>query len=132
MASLDIISNGFTCIMNAQKSKKNKVEFSTNSILTGVVEVLLKKNYIMSYEKINKNKKNLISVNLKYNGNGDGVIYEFKRHSKRSRRFYSSFNNIPRVNNGFATIIVSTSRGIMTGKEARENKVGGEVICHIF
>lgn len=132
MAAIDIISNGLNCIMNAQRIGKVKVQFPTNKLMTGIVEVLLKKNYIISYEKVDQGKKNYLVISLKYNNVGKGVIYEIKRHSKSCRRFYSKYKKIPRVNNGYATMIVSTSRGVMTGKEARENRIGGEVICHIF
>lgn len=132
MAALDIVSNGLNCIKSAQRSGKTRVEFPTNKLLTGIVEVLLKKNYIISYEKIDKDKKNLIAITLKYNSEGRGIIYELERHSKSSRRFYADHRNIPRVNNGYATMIVSTSKGVMTGKESRMAGIGGEVICHIF
>lgn len=132
MAAINIISNGLNCIMNAQRTGKTKVEFPTNKLMTGIVDVLLKKNYIISYEKVGEKDKNHLVVNLKYNSEGHGVIYEIKRHSRSARRFYSGYKKIPRVNNGYATMIVSTSKGVMTGKEARESKIGGEVVCHIF
>jgi small subunit ribosomal protein S8 len=132
MAALDIISNGFNCIMSGQRARKNNIKFPTSKILIDVIDVMLKKNYIVSYEKINQDKKNYISIQLKYNVNREGVIYEIKRYSKSSRRIYCGYEKIPRVNNGYATVVISTSKGIMTGKEAKEQKLGGEVICHIF
>ncbi len=93
---------------------------------------MVEKRYLTSFKEENLNNKNFVRVGLKYKAGGKGVINEIKRHSNSFRRVYSKGKEIPRVKNGFATVIVSTSKGVMIGKEAREKGIGGEVICHVF
>ena len=134
--ALDIVSNGLNCILNAHKAKKSSLVFPTNRLLTTIVSIMVKKKYLESYSSVGikdkKDKKNKLKVSLRYSNDGDRIITSIKRFSKSSRRMYSKSNSIPRLKNGFATLIISTPKGVMTGKEAREQNVGGEIICSIF
>ena len=132
MAALNIVSNGLNCIMNAQRVGKKSLTVPTSRLLNNIVRILVEKKYLDSWEKVELSKKNLIKVYFKYNQNGVGIIREIKRHSNSFRRVYKASGDIPRVKNGFATVIVSTSKGVMTGREARERGIGGEILCHIF
>lgn len=132
MAALDIISNGLNVMMNAQRRGLREVILPSNKMMMAIVKILESKKYISHYKHDNKGQKNLLIVGLKYNEVGQGVMREIKRYSKSSRRVYANKAAVPRVKNGFATVIVSTSKGVMTGKEARAEKVGGEVICHVY
>ena len=118
--------------MNAQRRGEREVVFSSNSILLEVMSLLHRKKYILDFTKSDVVNKNMLLVKLRYDEFGEGVIKELKRYSKSSRRVYSASAKIPRVKNGFATVIVSTSKGVMTGLEARQQKVGGEIICHVY
>lgn len=132
MAAIDIISNGLNVMMNAQRRGIREVIMPSNKMMMAIVKVLETKKYISHFRHQDKNGKNLLIVGLRYNELGQGVMREIKRYSKSSRRVYAKTGSVPRVKNGFATVIVSTSKGIMTGKEAREEKIGGEVICHVY
>ncbi len=132
MAALNIISNGLNCIMNAQRASKKKITIPTSKLLNNIIKILVDKKYLESSEEIKLEKKNLVEVYLKYNQNGQGVIKEIKRHSNSFRRVYKKKDAIPRIKNGFAMVIMSTSKGVMTGREAREKEIGGEAICHVF
>lgn len=132
MAALDIISNGLNVMINAQRKRIREVIFPVNKLMVEVVKILAKKRYISKYDHRQKDGKNLIAVILKYDDFGKGVVREVRRYSKSSRRVYANVSEIPRVKNGFATVILSTSRGVLTGKDARIANVGGEVICHIY
>ena len=132
MAALNIVSNGLNRIMNAQRVGKKSLTMPTSSLLDNIIRILVEKKYLDSWEKVSVAKKNLVTVYFKYNQNGMGIIREIKRHSSSFRRIYKASHAIPRVKNGFATVIVSTSKGVMTGREARERKIGGEVLCHVF
>ena len=130
--SLDRLSNVLTAIKNGQKSKKDYIIVSSSNYLNRVIDVFVRKGYLRSSEIFGKNQKNLLRINFKYNDQNEGVIQELKRISKQSCRIYVGVDGIPRVKNGYATVVMSTSKGIMTGSEARSESVGGEVICYIF
>lgn len=132
MAALDVISNGLNVMINAQRGRMREVIFPTNKLMIEIVKILMKKRYISKYDHKQKEGKNLVVVKLKYDEMGQGVMREIKRYSKSSRRVYVDVAAIPRVKNGFATVIMSTPKGVMTGKDARLANVGGEVVCHIY
>lgn len=128
----DLLSNAFTCIRNGQKAHKEYVIFPSSKFIDKVLEILIEKGYINSIEEVVINKKNFIKVILKYDRNQRGTIKEIKRVSKQSRRVYVGKEDVPRIRNGYGVAIISTSKGLLTGKESREKGLGGEVICHVF
>ncbi|MBI4363742.1 MAG: 30S ribosomal protein S8 [Candidatus Doudnabacteria bacterium] len=128
----DTISDMLTRIRNAQAVKKTEVLMPYSNFKHNLGKLLLEEGWIKSIDvKQEKNRKFLL-VGLKYTPNGGPAISGIKRVSKPGQRIYSKNNQIPRVLGGFGTTIISTSRGLMTDKKARTNKVGGEVICQIW
>jgi small subunit ribosomal protein S8 len=127
----DSVGNALTKIRNAVRVKHPKVTVSTNKLIIGVLKVLEDKGFIGSFElKTLENKSNVADINLKYNPAPS--IVEIKRMSKPGRRLYVNCNNIPRVYNGLGIAILSTSKGIMSDKEARKQNIGGELVCTVF
>ena len=132
MTFTDPIGDMISRIRNAQMRLLNKVEIPRSKFRTKILEVLKKEGYISDFKILANSKyKNSLSVDLKYN-NGLPVIREINRVSKPGRRVYASADSIPKIQNGLGVAIVSTSKGIMTDDEARNQKIGGEIICRVF
>jgi len=133
MAISHPISDMLTKIRNANMVKHNRVEFSFSKMNVALMQILEKEGYIKGFKEINTNNgfKNL-RVFLKYTNEDKPVIHGIKTISKPGRRQYSSASELPRIFNGFGTLIVSTSKGVITGREAKEQNVGGELICSIW
>tara|TARA_Y100000590_G_scaffold358072_1_gene413247 strand:+ start:890 stop:1288 length:399 start_codon:yes stop_codon:yes gene_type:complete len=132
MALVDPIGDMITRIRNAQMRLLNNVKIPSSKFREKILAVLKKEGYIADYKVLSDstNKSNL-HVDLKYN-NGMPVIREINRVSKPGRRVYARADTIPRVQNGLGLAIVSTSKGIMSDNEARNQKIGGEIICRVF
>ena len=132
MSFTDPIGDMITRIRNAQMRLLNKVQIPSSKFRVKILEVLKQEGYISDYKILSDTKnKNTISVDLKYN-NGLPVIKEIKRISKPGRRIYAKATSIPKIQNGLGMAIVSTSKGIMTDNDARNQNIGGEIICRIF
>ncbi len=131
MAVTDPISDFLTRIRNASKAKKVKVEIPSSKMKAGLAEILKKNGYIYDYKIDEDSKQNVITVLLKYS---DGVpaINGLKRISKPGLRIYKKSDDLPRVLNGLGTAVISTSKGLLTEKEARRQDTGGEVVCFIW
>ncbi len=131
MAVTDPISDFLTRIRNASKAKKVKVEIPSSKMKAGLAEILKKNGYIYDYKIDEDSKQNVISVLLTYT---DGVpaINGLKRISKPGLRIYKKSDDLPRVLNGLGTAVISTSKGLLTEKEARRQDTGGEVVCFIW
>ena len=131
MTFVDPIGDMITRIRNAQMRLLHKVKIPSSKFRVKILDVLKKEGYISDYKTLNdSNNKGILSVDLKYS-NGLPVIKEINRVSKPGRRIYTRFDSLPRVQNGLGVAIISTSFGILTDNEAREKKVGGEIICNI-
>ena len=132
MTFVDPIGDMITRIRNAQMRLSNNVKIPSSKFREKILEVLKKEGYIIDYKTLSEsNNKSTLSINLKYN-NGMPVIREIKRVSKPGRRIYARASSIPRIQNGLGLAIVSTSKGIMTDNDARNNNIGGEIICRVF
>jgi len=131
MAVTDPIADFLTRIRNGSKARKVKVEIPSSQMKAGLAEILKKNGYIYDYKIDEDSKQNIISVLLKYT---DGVpaINGLKRISKPGLRMYKKSNELPRVLNGLGTAVISTSKGLLTEKEARRQDTGGEVVCYIW
>lgn len=128
----DPISDYLTRIRNAQKAKKKSVEIPASKMKLRITEILNKNGFIGDFNVVDtKNKQGNIVIKLKYT-NTDGVILGLERVSRPGIRKYVESSSIPKVLNGLGINIVSTSKGLMTDKEARKLGVGGEVICSIW
>jgi small subunit ribosomal protein S8 len=128
----DIIADGLTRIRNAAQRKLEVTQLLYSRLMEDVLKVFQEKGYIESYKVIEDGNKKFINVTLKYDENGDSVINEVKRISKPGRRVYKGYEDIKNFKNGFGTIVVSTSKGVLANDEAYKQKVGGEVICSIW
>ena len=128
----DPIGDMITRIRNAQMRALNTVTIPSSKFRASILDVLKKEGYISNYKFLSdtKNKKSLF-VDLKYSG-GLPVIKEIKVISKPGRRIYARATSIPKIQNGLGLAIVSTSKGIMSDSEARNQNIGGEIICRVF
>ena len=130
--SNDLISDGLTRIRNAAMRRLETTKLLHSNVVEATLKILADKGYIDSYNVVEENNKKFINVVLKYDENGKSVINEVKRISKPGRRVYQGKDDIKRFKNGYGTIIVSTSKGVMSGADANKNGVGGEVRCTIW
>jgi small subunit ribosomal protein S8 len=130
MSMTDPIADMLTRIRNAQAVNKDSTTIPSSKIKKGLCSVLQKEGYIRSFELVEENGHPQIKVNLKY-FQGKPVIEFIKRASKPGLRLYKGKNELPKVDAGFGTAIISTSKGLLTDLEARKAGLGGEVICTI-
>ncbi len=132
MSLSDPISDMLTKIRNASMAKHEKVDLTTSKLKLEIVKILKTEGYIKNFKKINQDGKSFIRVFLKYDNDNNPVIHGLERISKPGRRIYAGYKNMPRILNGYGTLIVTTSSGVITGSKAVEQKVGGELICSIW
>ena len=133
MITTDPIADFLTRIRNAIKARHRVVEIPASNIKKAITQVLYDKGFIQSYKFEEAVPQGVIKIALKYNPvTKQSAIVELKRVSKPGLRKYAGTTEIPRVLNGLGIAIVSTSKGVMTDKEARSLKVGGEVLCYIY
>ncbi len=131
MSVTDPISDFLLRIRNASKAKKLRVEIPASKMKVGLADILKKESFIHDYSIVEDNKQNVIKIQLKYR-DGSSAITGMKRISKPGLRIYKDATELPRVLNGLGTAVISTSKGLMTDKEARSQSAGGEVICYIW
>jgi len=132
MSLNDPIGDLITRIRNAQMRNKSKVSSPGSKLRESVLEVLKSEGYIRGYASVEHTSgRSELEIELKY-FDGEPVIREIARVSKPGRRVYASVKNLPRINNGLGISIVSTPKGIMADHEARDQNVGGEVLCTVF
>ena len=132
MNTTDPIADMLTRIRNANSAKHKTVDIPASKMKTAIAEILFKEGYIKSFELINDETQGIIRVTLKYDEKGTRVIDGLKRISKPGLKVYAGKEELPKVLNGLGIVSVSTSKGIMTDKKAREAGVGGEVLAYIW
>ena len=132
MNTTDPIADMLTRIRNANTSKHKTVDIPASKMKTGIAEILFREGYIKAYEEIKDENQGIIRVTLKYDEKGNRVIDGLKRISKPGLRVYASCEELPKVLNGLGIAIISTSKGVMSDKEARKLGIGGEVICYVW
>ena len=128
----DPIADMLTRIRNALINRYGSVEIPASKAKIEIARVLKEEGYISDYSVLEDRIKKMIKVELKYTPERESIITKIRRVSKPSCRVYVSKNEIPRVNGGLGTSILSTSKGIMTGVQARRSGIGGELICTIW
>lgn len=128
----DIISDSLSRIRNAGMRRLESTKLLHSKVVEALVAIFENKGYIESFNVIEEDKKKFISVVLKYDEQGRCVINEIKRVSKPGRRVYKGKNEIKRFKNGYGTIVVSTSKGVLPNDEAYKIGVGGEILCTIW
>lgn len=131
MAMTDPLGDMLTRIRNGQRAKKDSVLSPASKLRANVLEVLQREGYIRGYSEDESGKHKALRIELKY-FEGEPAIKHVARVSKPGRRVYSGSQELPVVRNGLGITIVSTPRGVLSDNEARENKVGGEVLAEVF
>ena len=128
----DPIADMLTRIRNAGNSKFKTVDIPASKMKKAIADVLLEEGYIKSYDEIDDGIQGILRITLKYDEKGNKVISGLKRISKPGLRIYAGKDELPRVLNGLGTALISTPKGIMTDKKARELGVGGEVLAYVW
>lgn len=128
----DPVADYLARIRNAQMAGHRFTDVPASKLKRAMTQILLEKGYIRNYLNIDDGKQGLLRIYLKYDRDGTPVIQELTRVSKPGLRTYVGTSDLPRVRNGLGIAILSTSRGVMTDKEARKINVGGEVLAYVF
>ena len=132
MLVLDPIADMLTRIRNANSNKHDTVVIPQSKTKLAIAEILKNEGFIVDYTTVDSEQGKMIEVTLKYGPNGEKVIQGLKRISKPGLRIYSNAEQLPQVLNGLGIAIVSTSKGIVTDKQARKLNVGGEVLAYVW
>lgn len=127
----DPLGNMIAAIKNGQLAHKPFVTVPASKLKKSVLQVLQGEGYIENFEEVIQEKKPTLKIGLKY-FEGEAVIKNFKRISKPGRRVYAQIGNLPKMYNGLGVVIVSTSKGVMSDFDARQQKIGGELLCSVF
>ncbi|NLY19721.1 MAG: 30S ribosomal protein S8 [Tissierellia bacterium] len=128
----DPIADMLTRIRNGNNARHESVDVPASNIKKELAEILVKEGFIKGFNVIDDGKQGIIKLDLKYGQNDEKIISGIKRISKPGLRVYAKSDEIPRVLGGLGIAMISTSKGILTDKEAREQGVGGEVICYVW
>lgn len=132
MSASDPVADMLTKVRNAAVVRHEKVDISASKLKLEIVKILKTEGYIKNFKKVQEDGHSIIRIILRYDDSNNPVIHGVKKISTPGRRVYSGYKELPRVFNGYGTIIVSTSSGVTTGKKASEKMVGGELICSIW
>ena len=128
----DVIADMLTRIRNANNAKHESVDIPASKVKKGIADILLNEGYIKSYQVIDDGRQGVLRITLKYLPGKVKVIQGLRRVSKPGLRIYSNCEDMPRVMRGMGVAIISTSKGIMTDKQARKENVGGEVLAFVW
>jgi small subunit ribosomal protein S8 len=131
MNNQDPIADMLTRIRNANRVGRRLVLIPKSKICTGIAQVLKDEGYIEEFDVIDDERQGQIRIRLKYDRNGQKVIHALDRQSKPGCRVYRGVGDLPNVLNGMGIVVVSTSKGVMSDRKARENNVGGELLCTV-
>lgn len=132
MVMTDPIADMLTRIRNANVVRHEKLELPASTVKKEIADILKREGYVRDYEFIEDNKQGVLRIFLKYGADEERVITGLKRISKPGLRVYAKATEVPRVLNGLGTAIISTSKGVLSDKEARSQAVGGEVLAYIW
>lgn len=132
MGVTDPIADMLTKLRNACSARFDKVDIVPSKLKIEVIKILKNEGFVKNFKKVTQEGKSVLRVFMKYDEENNPVIHKIDKVSTPGRRVYSGYKKMPRVLNGYGTIIVSTSSGVTTGKKAAEKKVGGELICAIY
>ena len=128
----DVIADLLTRVRNASTAKHATVDVPASNVKKAITQILTDEGYVKSFQVIEDGKQGIIRITLKYSDNKAPVISGLRRISKPGLRIYSSCADMPKVRGGLGVVIVSTSKGIMTDKKARELNVGGEILAYVW
>lgn len=128
----DPVADMLTRIRNANVVKHDKLQLPASKVKAEIADILKREGYIRDYEVTEDNKQGVLRLFLKYSTKEERVITGLRRISKPGRRVYAKAHEVPRVLNGLGTAVVSTSKGVLSDKEARQQAVGGEILAYIW
>nr|AJE72769.1 ribosomal protein S8 [Astragalus crassicarpus] len=128
----DTIADIITLIRNADMNRKRTVQIPFTNIIENIVKILLREGFVENVRKHRENNKYFLVLTLRYRRRSSKTFLNLKRISTPGLRIYSNYQRIPRILGGMGIVILSTSRGIMTDREARLERIGGEVLCYIW
>ncbi len=132
MQVTDTIADKLTRISNASSSKNDSDAVPASNMKKAIAQILVDEGYVKSFSVVDDGKQGIIRIQLKYGANKTGVIQGLRRVSKPGLRIYSNVENMPQVMRGLGIAILSTSKGIMTDKQARRENIGGEVLAFVW
>jgi small subunit ribosomal protein S8 len=132
MSLVDPISDMLTRVRNAAKAKKKEVNIPSSRMKVEIAKILKEEGYIKNFKVIDDNKQGILNITLKYAEDSQSIISGLRRISKPGCRIFCTKDSIPKVLDGLGIVIISSSKGIATGKRCDELGVGGEVICSIW
>lgn len=132
MSVSDPVADFLTCIRNAIGAKHRKLDVPASRMKTELAKVLLRERFINNFKTIEDDRQGVLRIYLKYTNDETSVITDLKRVSKPGRRVYVGKERIPRVMGGLGVSVLSTSRGLMTDREARDAGLGGELVCQVW
>jgi small subunit ribosomal protein S8 len=128
----DPIADMLTRVRNAMKAKHEKVDMPSSRMKKEIARILKEEGFVKNYKAITDKRKEILTVFLKYDSHDEPVIQGLRKISRPGRRVYVKHEQVPRTRSGMGIAIISTSKGIMTDREARKQKLGGELICSIW
>jgi len=132
MSVSDPVADMLTKVRNAVMARHEKVDIPASKLKLEIVKILKTEGYIKNFKKVNQDGANCIRVFLKYDDKNAPIIHGLEKLSTPGRRVYAGYKDLPRVYNGYGTVIVSTSLGVTTGKKAQEKQIGGELLCTVW
>jgi small subunit ribosomal protein S8 len=132
MSMSDPIADFLTRIRNGCQAAKEEVTIPASNVKTRLAEILKTEGYVEDFTKVPDRKQGMLVVQLRYDQDGRSTIRGIKRESRPGRRIFVGSDELPKVRNGLGTAIISTSRGVLTDRQARREKVGGEYLCSIW
>jgi small subunit ribosomal protein S8 len=132
MSMTDPIADFLTRIRNAIQAGHRRVDIPASNLKKRMAEILYEQKFIRNYIIIDDGKQGIIRLFLKFDGEGNSVIRNLKRVSTPGRRYYVDVNQLPRVKNNMGIAMISTSKGILTERQAQRENVGGEVLCYVW
>jgi small subunit ribosomal protein S8 len=132
MKTSDPLSDLLTRLRNGMRAGHDKVDVPSSRVKEAVLKVLEEEGYIASFRKVQDVGRPVLRVGLKYDAEGEPIVTGLERVSRPGRRVYAKADDIPSVLGGLGTSIVSTSKGIVTDKKARQSRLGGEVLCNVW
>ncbi|GAE93738.1 SSU ribosomal protein S8p [Gracilibacillus boraciitolerans JCM 21714] len=132
MTMTDPIADMLTRIRNANMVRHEKLEFPASNLKKEIADILKREGFIRDYEYVEDDKQGILRIFLKYGSNDERVITGLKKISKPGLRVYAKADELPKVLNGLGVAIVSTSKGVLSDKEARSQAIGGEVLAYIW
>jgi small subunit ribosomal protein S8 len=131
-ATGDPITDLLNRLRNGMRAGHDRVDIPASRVKESLVKVLAEEGYVSSYRRVEEKGRPLLRVGLKYDSDGEPIVNGLERVSRPGRRVYAPAKGIPEVLGGLGISIVSTSRGILTGRQAREAKLGGEILCNVW